>query len=91
MRDGHCWLNNKNVYRMIEVGLLDYYLEDFFHEMFNGILSNDFMIIYLQFLEYLLFEKRQRAPINFDDPKHDFKGFALQQIFDIVPSKFTQS
>lgn len=72
---------------MIEVGICDYYLEDFFHEMFNGILSRDFMIIYLQFLEYLLFEKRQRPPINFDDPNLDFKGFALDQIFGIVPSK----
>lgn len=89
--DGKRWINNQNIYKMIEVAICDYYVEDFFHEMFNGILSRDFMVIYLQFIETLLFEKRQRQPINFDDPKHDFKGFALKQIFDIVPSKWAPS
>lgn len=71
------------------MAICDYYVEDFFAEMFNGILSPDFMVIYLQLLEYLLFEKRQRPPINFDDPKLDFHGFALNEIFNIVPSIIT--
>lgn len=85
--DGRFWINNKNVYRLIEVAVCDYYVEDFFDEMFNGLISSDFMVIYLQLLEYLLFEKRQRPPINYDDPNLDFKSFALRSIFEIVPSK----
>lgn len=81
-----CWINNKNVYRLIEVAVCDFYVENYFRDLFSCLLSVDYLIIYLHMLEHLLFEKKHRPPINFDDANLKFKEFAIKQIHSIISS-----
>jgi hypothetical protein len=83
-----CWLNNKNVYKVTEACVCEYYAERFFQDFFESIFSEENLVKYIQLGENIIFNKSTSSGIDFegDDPR--FYKLVEDLLQNLIPSKY---
>lgn len=80
------WFNNKNIYKLIETCVCDFYAERFFEDLFERLLSKQNLCFYLQDIEYILFEKPKSSQNNPNETEEAYYNFLVKLLDLTIPS-----